>query len=188
MLHEMTCEHSWFKQMCKDKSGRDETTNFLTLLSRMVWKLFHTFPRHWRHQFWSLLVQREDKQSGTERRGVWTLYDNDTRDRVHIVVHLLSVLFMIRMLMSFPLWYHGALSGCTDSAAATRTNHWTVSAVFLFFFSCQQFIFCGRIILASAMWGWQGSKEVGKGRGRGCWEKHYHYESIKRERICKIYI
>ena len=134
MLHEMTCEHSWFKQMCKDKSGRDETTNFLTLLSRMVWKLFHTFPRHWRHQFWSLLVQREDKQSGTERRGVWTLYDNDTRDRVHIVVHLLSVLFMIRMLMSFPLWYHGALSGCTDSAAATRTNHWTVSAVFLFFF------------------------------------------------------
>lgn len=128
-------------------------------------KLFSKFPRHWRHQFCSLLVQREDKQSGTERRGVRTLYDNDTRDREHIVVHLLSALFMICMLMSFStiipwgiIWMYW-FSNCHMNQSLDCFCCFSV-------FSCQQFIFCGRIILAGAMWGWQGSKEAGKG---GSW-------------------
>lgn len=161
----MTCEHDWFKQMCKDKSDKEQTTNFLTLLSRLVWKLFSKFPRHWRHQFCSLLVQRGDKQSGTERRGVRTLYDNDTRDREHIVVHPLSALFMICMLMSFStiipwgiIWMYW-FSNCHMNQSLDCFCCFSV-------FSCQQFIFCGRIILAGAMWGWQGSKEAGRG---GSW-------------------
>lgn len=123
------------------------------------------FPRHWRHHFCSLLVQWEDKQSGTERRGVRTLYDNDTRDRAHIVVHLLSVLFMICMLMSFStiipwgiIWMYW-FSNCHMNQSLDCFCCFSL-------FSCQQFIFCGRIILAGAMWGWQGSKEVGRG---GSW-------------------
>lgn len=117
----ITTTTSDIKQMRKDKSNKEQTTNFQLLLSRMVCKLFSTFSRHQHHLFCSIekIYTRSFKQK------VLNLM-------VHVIKYILqlfSVLFMIPMLMPFPLSYRGTLCEYTDSALP----HEPITELFLLF-------------------------------------------------------